>query len=179
MTKTPLKRRAFLGATALTALGLAQTGARKALAGSDEAASEEFIYEIIRTEDEWRAMLSTEEYNILRKASTEMPETSPLWNNAADGTYTCRGCDLNLYTSVWKVAVPMGWAFFSQSRENAVLMGIDGEPPEAYPPESRFGAIIEAHCRRCGSHLGHVLTVEGKTLHCVNGTSLQFLPAAA
>ncbi len=177
MSHFPLKRRAFLGASAVSALAIAS--GQKAIANTTTGADDTFSYEISRTEDEWRAMLSKDEYDVLRKASTELPKTSPLWDNVANGTYSCRGCELTLYDSVWKVEVLMGWAFFSQSRENTVMMGIDGEPPDAYPPDSRFGAIIESHCRRCGSHLGHILTVEGKTLHCINGTSLQFTASTA
>ncbi len=180
MDQHNLKRRAFLGGSALSALALAQTAATRATARPAEGGDEAFVYEVRRSEAEWRAMLSKPEYDILRKGSTELPKTSALWNNTADGIYCCRGCDLTVYDSVWKVELDKGWAFFKQSRENAVMMGIDGEPPDGMTPEDdRFGAIIEAHCRRCGSHLGHILTVEGKTLHCINGTSLQFRPAVA
>lgn len=175
MPDIPLQRRAVLGAAAASALAIA-TGRRAAAAtGADET----YSFEVTRTEADWRAMLSREEYNVLRKGSTELPETSALWNNTAEGAYACRGCALPVYDSVWKVEVPMGWAFFSQSRENAVLMGIDGAPPGVYPPDARYEPLIEAHCRRCGSHLGHILTVHGKTLHCINGTSLHFEAASA
>jgi len=172
-----IKRRAFLGGSALSALALAQT---RASAGDSGGTAQPFAYEVTRTEAEWRGMLGKDEYNILRKGSTELPKTSALWNNTAEGTYCCRGCDLTVYDSVWKVELDKGWAFFRQSRENTVLMGIDGDPPDGMEPEDeRFAAMIEAHCRRCGSHLGHILTVEGASLHCINGTSLQFRAAAA
>ena len=172
-----IKRRAFLGGAALSALALAQT---RASAEDIGGTARPFAYEVTRTEAEWRGMLSKDEYNILRKGSTELPKTSALWNNTAEGTYCCRGCDLTVYDSVWKVELDKGWAFFRQSRENTVLMGIDGDPPDGMEPEDeRFAAMIEAHCRRCGSHLGHILTVQGSTLHCINGTSLRFRPATA
>ena len=126
-------------------------------------------------------MLTPSEFTVLRKGSTELPKSNPLWKNTANGTYCCRGCELTIYDSSWKSDVDMGWVFFEQARENSVLMGTDGEPPyDIYgvPQERRFPAMIEAHCRRCGSHLGHILTVgDAGTLHCINGTSLQFLPA--
>ena len=172
MTKFPLGRRAFLSGSAVSALSLA----RAASAGQTDGSDEGFTYEITRTDAEWREMLSPPEYVVLRKGSTELPKTNPLWNNFADGIYCCRGCDLTIYESVWKVPVDKGWAFFLQSIENTVMMGIDGQPPDEMTRENGPGALIEAHCRRCGSHLGHILTVEGDTLHCINGTSLQFRP---
>jgi len=175
MTISPLKRRAFLGGSALSALALAQAAAPRAAAGQQTGTDETFTYEITRTDAEWRDMLSPPEYVILRKRSTELPKTNPLWNNTAKGIYCCRGCDLTVYDSIWKVELDKGWAFYQQSRENAVLMGIDGAPP--YGMTDGPGALIEARCRRCGSHLGHILSVEGDTLHCINGTSLRFLPA--
>ncbi len=175
MTPIPLKRRAFLGTSAVSALALARGGAATAAAESEATGAETFTFEVIRSDAEWREMLSPPEYVVLRKGSTELPKSNPLWNNTAEGVYCCRGCDLTLYDSVWKVELDKGWAFFRQSRENAVLMSIDGQPPDGMDPEG-FGALIEAHCRRCGSHLGHILTVEGKTLHCINGTSLRFRP---
>lgn len=178
MRNIPLQRRAFLGATAVSALALARGGPSPAFAGTPDTAGDRFGYEITRTEAEWREMLSPSEHAILRKGSTELPKSNPLWNNTAEGTYCCRGCELTVYESVWKVELDKGWAFFRQSRENAVLMGVDGAPPDGMANgDEPFGALIEAHCRRCGSHLGHILTVEGKTLHCINGTSLRFLPA--
>ncbi|MDJ0824590.1 MAG: peptide-methionine (R)-S-oxide reductase [Rhodobacter sp.] len=170
-------RRAFLGGSAVSALALAQA---RATAGEAGGTDETFAFEITRSDEDWRAMLSRDEYVVLRKGSTELPKSNPLWNNTAEGTYCCRGCDLTVFDSVWKVELDKGWLFFRQSVENAVLMGIDGQPPDGMAPEDeRYGALIEAHCRRCGSHLGHILTVEGKTLHCINGTSLQFRPTLA
>jgi len=181
MTSSPLNRRAVLGGTAVSALALAQAAAPRAMAGQAAATDAPFEYEVTRTEAEWREFLSPPEYVVLRKGSTELPKSNPLWKNTAKGSYCCRGCELTLYDSEWKSDVDKGWAFFEQSRENTVLLGIDGEPPyDTYglPQERRFPSMIEAHCRRCGSHLGHILTVgDAGTLHCINGTSLQFIPA--
>ncbi len=175
MVEASLNRRVFLGATALSGMTLA--GAGRAMADPAGGGSEEYQYEIVRAEAEWRAMLDKEEYNVLRKRSTELPKSHPLWNNTADGIYCCRGCDLTIYDSIWKVELDKGWLFFAQSRLNSVLMGIDGKPPGETTDPNAPPAMIEARCRRCGSHLGHILTVEGQTLHCINGTSLQFRPA--
>lgn len=179
MTHAPMKRRAFLGGTALTVLAAAQAGPGRARAGQGTSGADDWTYEITRTEEEWRAMLSPKEFNILRKGQTELPKTNPNWDRDEEGSYACRGCDLTLYDSVWKTQPNKGWAFFLQSRENTVLMGIDGSPPDGMGDENAPPAMIEAHCRRCGSHLGHILTVEGITMHCINGTSLGFQPASA
>ena len=171
MTPNPLGRRAFLGGTAVTALAMTQS----ASAGTSSLPSEGFTYEVTRTDAEWREMLSKPEYVVLRKGSTELPKSNPLWNHFENGTYHCRGCELTVYDSIWKVPLDKGWAFFSQSRENAILMSIDGPVPDGMSNDGP-GAMIEAHCRRCGSHLGHILTVEGSTLHCINGISMTFKP---
>lgn len=171
----PMKRRTFLSGSAVAAVAF--TGKTEA---ADTATSEDvFEFEVTRSEAEWRDRLSTEEYNVLRKASTELPRSSDLWNNTAEGIYCCKGCDLTVYDSIWKVELNKGWAFFAQSRKDTVMMGIDGAPPDGMVDlNNPFGAIIEAHCRRCSSHLGHILTVEGKTLHCINGASLTFQAAS-
>jgi peptide-methionine (R)-S-oxide reductase len=170
-----IKRRHFLAGTALAAAALPVATAVRA--EKHAARDDKFPYEIQRTEDEWRAMLSKDEYNILRKNSTELPKTSPLWEEARDGEYACRGCNLPTHTSFWKEQLDMGWVFFQQSIPNSIMMNIDGANP--YGMSDSFGALIEAHCRRCGSHLGHILKVGDKTLHCINGTSLIFTPASA
>lgn len=176
-------RRAFLG-TAAGAGALALTTGRAA-AEPDAAAVEvegedRFEYEVRLSEEEWRERLTEDEYVVLREHLTELPGTSELWDNTVEGVYACRGCGLELYDSVWKVELDKGWAFFQQSREDTLLMGIDGRPPEGMMDASdSFGALIETHCRRCGCHMGHILTVEGQTLHCINGIALTFEAAAA
>ena len=176
MTHTPMRRRSFLGGTALSAFALMQANAPQALANPAGDASEEFIFEVTHSTAEWQEILNPQEFAVLRKKDTELPRSSVLWNNTVEGTYCCRGCQLSIYDSVWKVELDKGWAFFSQSRPNSVLMGIDGQPPDGMTAQVGPGAMIEAHCRRCGSHLGHILRVDKATLHCINGISLQFRP---
>lgn len=176
-------RRAFLG---VSAGALVLGGARGAAAGGTpafDAGEDAFQYEVRRTDEEWRERLTSDEHVVLRKRLTEIPRTSELWDNTAEGTYCCRGCGLALYDSVWKVELDIGYAFFRMGRENALLMGIDGEPPHGdtagMDEESPFGAMIEVRCRRCGSHMGHILNVQGDVLHCINGIALTFEPTAA
>ncbi len=172
-------RRAFLGSAAsgLVATPIAGQAQGSSLTDLDES----FTYEVIRSDAEWRKMLSPKDYKILREGSTELPKSSPLWKEDTHGTYACKGCDLTVYESKWKVILDKGWVFFQHARPNTTLTDIDGFYPEGMVEvDPRFPVpLIEAHCRRCGSHLGHILKVEGKILHCINGASLNFTQTTA
>ncbi|MEM8851648.1 MAG: peptide-methionine (R)-S-oxide reductase, partial [Pseudomonadota bacterium] len=188
--------------TLLGSLPVALSGAALATHGhAAEGGSDEFTFEINRTDEEWRARLTDDEYAILREGGTEVPYTDPLWESTDAGMYSCKGCGLPVYDARWKVVVDKGWLFYRHAEPRSVLMGIDksvyGEfaqgtdmgpvVPDAVPAglsEEEVRAIdplllIEVHCRRCGSHLGHLLIVERKLLHCINGTALNFTPQAA
>lgn len=172
-TVPSISRRGFLGATAasVVTLGAAQQSTAK-------PNTDTFPYEIVRSDEEWRAMLTKEEYVILRKGSTELPKTSPLWNSEAPGHYNCGGCDLTVYQGNWKVFLDKGWVFFSHAEANSIMTSIDGPILEYGAMASGPGAMTEVHCRRCGSHLGHIVVVD-QLVHCINGTALKFIPAAA
>lgn len=180
MTDKPRGRRRFLktalgsGAAALGAAHLP----RSAVADDDGA---EFTFEVTRSEADWRAQLSPTEYKILRENDTELPNTSPLVNETAEGVYCCKGCDLTLYDSHWKVPLDIGWVFFSHSRPRTLLTSIDGNPPDGMGDEDPDApeAMIEVHCRRCASHMGHIVIARGKLVHCINGAALRFLRAGA
>lgn len=139
------------------------------------AGRDPFDYEITRSEAEWRELLG-EDFAILREGRTEQPRSNPLWAEARTGTYDCRGCDLLQYSSHTKINLLKGWAFFSSSEPNAQLMAQDTSSIMSDAPSSAiFDATIEVHCRRCGSHMGHILLVENRVLHCINGASLSFI----
>lgn len=162
-----ISRRGFMGTTAAGAL------APLAMAGAARAETDAFAYEIVRSEGEWREMLSAEEYHILREGGTERPHSSPMAADYSEGTFHCRGCDLCLYTSRWREEVDKGWVFFRHAEPDTMLMDIDG-PEEAYGQMALDSLTnIEAHCRRCGSHIGHILKVDNKVLHCMNGAALR------
>lgn len=171
--KTSISRRYFLGTAAASSLTF-----HSGRLASAQVSDDSFVYEVNRTEEEWRAILSDHEYAILREGETEAQKTSPLWNETRKGHYACKGCDLTIYQGNWKTVIEKGWAFFRHSEPDTVLTGIDGEIDEYGDMANSNGATIEVHCRRCGSHMGHILfvLVALEQLHCINGTSLTFYP---
>ncbi|MFA8385882.1 MAG: peptide-methionine (R)-S-oxide reductase MsrB [Pelagibaca sp.] len=155
-------RRHFLQ-TAAAALGL---GAMAKGAGAAEG-----TFEITRSEAEWKAMLTSLEYRVMREEGTERAFSSPLNDENRDGMFLCKGCDLPLYASEHKYDSGTGWPSFWQAQNNAI-----GTKPD----RSLFMVRTECHCRRCGSHLGHIFDdgpqPTGKR-HCINGVSLTFRAA--
>ena len=141
------------------------------------AGRDPFDYEVTRSDAAWRELLG-DAYPVLREGKTELPHSSALWAEARQGTYACKGCDLLQYTSHTKVNLLKGWAFFSSSEPNAQMMAQDTSSlMRDAPAGAIFDATIEVHCRRCGSHMGHILPVENMVLHCINGASLTFTEA--
>ena len=127
-------------------------------------------FEITRTEAEWHAMLTDIEYAVMRGEETEKPFSSPLDKETRAGRYHCKGCDLPLYGSAQKYDSGTGWPSFWQSLPDVIGTRADN---------TLFTTRTEVHCRRCGSHLGHIFAdgppPTGKR-HCLNGVSLVFNP---
>ncbi|MGR3503513.1 peptide-methionine (R)-S-oxide reductase MsrB [Pseudaestuariivita sp.] len=125
-------------------------------------------FEITRTEAEWRAMLTDVEYAVMREEATETAFSSPLDAETRKDTYHCKGCDLPLYSSAHKYDSGTGWPSFWQSLPGAIGTKADN---------SLFATRTEVHCRRCGSHLGHIFD-DGPPptgdRHCLNGVSQTF-----
>lgn len=160
------RRAMLLSSAAVGAAGLFAVVSR-AQVGTPE------IFEIMRTEDEWRAILTPEQFYVLRTEGTEYPYTSPLLDEHRPGTFNCAGCDLPLYPSETKYDSRTGWPSFWQEIPDAIRTKVD------------YILIVprtECHCRRCGGHLGHIFT-DGPPptglRHCINGVSLNFVAAAA
>ena len=175
----PLTRRGFLSSSAAAGIGIGTAGQASSPVLPARPEADPFVYAVQRSEAEWRAMLDDEEYDVLRRGQTELPASSALWTETRPGIYGCRGCNLHVYSSQWRVPLDKGWVFFAHAEPDTVLTGID-TPEESYSSDPDAPAnMIEVHCRRCGSHLGHILLVEGDTLHCINGRSLTFEPRAA
>jgi len=128
-------------------------------------------FEVTRTEAEWQEMLTDLEYHVMREEGTERAFTSPLDKIYDPGLFHCKGCDLALYSSEHKFDSGTGWPSFWKALPNAIGTKEDN---------TLFTTRTECHCRRCGSHLGHLFDdgpePTGKR-HCINGVSLVFKPA--
>ncbi|EPX82217.1 peptide-methionine (R)-S-oxide reductase MsrB [Salipiger mucosus] len=161
-----MTRRGFLAVTAAMLGG----GALATRSGGADAAEN---FEVTRSEEEWRAMLTDLEYKVMREEGTERAFTSPLNDEKREGTFLCKGCDQELYASDTKFDSGTGWPSFYEPLPDAV---------ETKPDRSLFMVRTEVHCDRCGSHLGHIFDdgppPTGKR-HCINGVSLTFRPASA
>ena len=159
-----MQRRYFIASVlaAGSAVTLGRVSGASAASGS---------FEVTRTDAEWRALLSDFEYAVMREEATERAGSSPLDKQYDPGTYHCKGCDLALYSSKHKYDSGTGWPSFYKSLKGAIGTKED---------RKLFAVRTECHCRRCGSHLGHVFddgpAPTGKR-HCLNGVSLVFKPA--
>ena len=161
------RRDILLGGAAVAALAAA--GVALKWRGRASAATETF--EVTKTPEEWRKLLTPEQYAVLREADTERPFTSPLNKEKREGTFVCAGCDLPLFASETKFDSGTGWPSFYAPIENAVKQDTD----------FTFGMVREeVHCRRCGGHLGHVFDDGPKPTglrYCINGLALKFVAA--
>ncbi len=173
--KLPFNRRGFLAGASLGALAIGSRASARVMA---RVSDENFSYEVNRTDEEWVAMLAGDEYAIMREGYTEKPKSSPLWNETRDGSYSCKGCDLEVYEAKWKREINKGWVFFHHSVPNAVMTDIDGPVAEYGGMANSDETVTEVHCRRCGSHLGHLLIVERLMTHCINGAAMNFTPVS-
>jgi peptide-methionine (R)-S-oxide reductase len=147
--------------TALGALVLAPSAARAA-AASDK---------LILTDAQWKARLTPDQFDILRREGTEVPFSSKLDYEKRAGTYYCVACNLALYSSKTKYDSGTGWPSFWAPLPNAVATKTDNSLPEERN---------EVHCRRCEGHLGHVFDdgppPTGKR-YCMDGVALKFKAA--
>jgi peptide-methionine (R)-S-oxide reductase len=159
-------RRQFLRAGAVAALGAAGLCSL----GRQSSAADPATFEVTRTEEEWRKLLTPTQYKVLREEATERPFTSPLNNEHRKGIFRCAGCDLDLFSADTKFESGTGWPSFWQPLDNAVGTTTDRS----------FGTVrTGVHCRRCGGHLGHVFDDGPKPTglrYCMNGIALKFVP---
>ena len=128
---------------------------------------------IVKTDAEWRAELTPEQYRVLRQQGTEAPFTGEYDEVFEPGTYLCAGCGAELFDSETKFDSGTGWPSFYQPAGSDVV--------ETEDDNGLFMRRTEVICSNCGSHLGHVFPDgPGPTglRYCINGVALDFKPNA-
>ena len=163
-------RRTILLGTAGLAAAIATGFGVKWWSGRATAATDG-RFEITKSPEEWRKVLTPEQYAVLREHDTERPWTSPLNDEKRDGTFACAGCDHPLFASKTKYESGTGWPSFYAPLDGAI----------GTEKDFSWGMMRdEVHCRRCGGHLGHVFKDGPKPTglrYCINGVALKFIPA--
>jgi peptide-methionine (R)-S-oxide reductase len=127
-------------------------------------------FPVEKSDQEWRAQLTPEQYRVLRKHGTERARTSPHNDEKRPGTFVCAGCGHLLFAAETKYESGTGWPSFWRPLEGAVGTTVD---------KSWFMVRTEVHCANCGGHLGHVFpdgpAPTGQRF-CMNGVAMEFEP---
>ena len=164
MTDALQNRRFFLKSLSCGAAALVLGGvwAGRALAAAFD--------KVTHSEEEWKQMLTKQQFDVLRNEGTEAPFTSPLLKEHRAGKFVCAGCDLELFASDQKFDSGTGWPSFFDAVPGAI---------ETKSDHKLWVERTEYHCARCGGHQGHVFNDGPKPTglrYCNNGVALKFVP---
>ena len=161
-----------LFAIAAAAIGLAPIAAWLSRPGAVNLPMSDTPFPVKKTDDEWRAELTSEQYEVLREHGTERAGASPLNKEKRAGTFVCAACGQALFGSDTKFESGTGWPSFNEPVNGAVENTVDRS----------YGMVrTEIHCATCGSHLGHVFDDGPPPSHiryCINGVAMNFTPDA-
>lgn len=136
---------------------------------SSESKQGEFLDKVVRSDEEWRKLLTDLQYDVLRKEGTERPGSSALNAEKREGTYVCAGCGQPLFVSQAKYESGTGWPSFFEPIEGAL---------ETRTDYKLIWPRTEYHCARCGGHQGHVFKDGPEPTglrYCNNGVALKFV----
>jgi len=162
-----MQRRQFL-TVAGTSLALAPVVAWFARPSVANPSMSTETFPVQKTAEEWRRLLTPEQYHVMREHGTERAGTSPLNKEKRAGTFSCAACGQALFDANTKFESGTGWPSFFKPLENAVGTSVD---------RSYFMVRTEVHCANCGAHLGHVFP-DGPPptgeRYCMNGVALTF-----